>query len=184
MISGVPIQRAVKNNSPLVGALGCVRQALRIPTCWSGANAVPISPHEASAEVFFKVASASTEDDMPQKPNTSPPTVSRAVTAERAARLYRLLQLLGLGPQTRATLTKRLRLDVRGFYRDLELLRQIGITIQMRKRRYELEGTVEHAVAQLPFPDPGLTLGEAMQLAKGRTLVHRKLKGQIALIIR
>jgi hypothetical protein len=106
------------------------------------------------------------------------------VTAERAARLYRLLQLLGRGPQTRAMLTKRLHLDVRGFYRDLELLRQIDITVQTRRRRYELEGTVEDAVARLPFPDPNLTLGEAMQLAKGRTVAHRKLREQIALIIR
>jgi hypothetical protein len=32
----------------------------------------------------------------------------------------------------------------------------------------------------LPFPDPHLTLGEAQQLAKGRSAAHGKLKKQIA----
>ena len=111
----------------------------------------------------------------------SPPCHS--VSAERAERLYRLLQLLATGPQTRATLARRLRLDVRGFYRDLELLRAAGIVVPLRDHRYALQESVGAAIARLPFPDPCLTLGEAMQLAKGRTRAHRKLKAQIALIV-
>ena len=107
----------------------------------------------------------------------------KAVTAERARRLYRLLQLLGTGPQTRAALTRHLRLDVRGFYRDLELLREAGIVVLLENRRYTLQDKVDRAISRLPFPDPRLTLGEAQQLAKGRTQAHRKLKGQIAEII-
>jgi hypothetical protein len=107
----------------------------------------------------------------------------KAVTAERARRLYRLLQLLGTGPQTRAALTRHLRLDVRGFYRDLELLRDAGIGVSLDNRRYTLQDTPVRAIPRLPFPDPRLTLGEAQQLARGRTLAHRKLKGQIAEII-
>ena len=110
------------------------------------------------------------------------PLLSRTVSAERAERLYRLLQLLGSGPQTRAGMTRRLRLDVRGFYRDLELLRSAGIVVPLRNRRYTLEGGLAAAKSRLPFPDPHLTLGEARQLAKGRTPAHRKLKQQIALI--
>jgi hypothetical protein len=105
------------------------------------------------------------------------------VTAERAARLYRLLHLLGGGPQTRAALTRRLRLDVRGFYRDLELLRSAGIVVPLADGRYTLDEPAADAAARLPFPDPRLTLGEATLLAKGRTRAHRKLKEQIAQIV-
>src|SRR5262249_10150045 len=93
----------------------------------------------------------------------------RAVTHERAKRLYRLLHLLATGPQTRATLMKRLQLDVRGFYRDLELLRSSGIELPLSQRRYTLAMKVDDAIARLPFPDPRLTLAEAIQLAKGRS---------------
>jgi predicted DNA-binding transcriptional regulator YafY len=102
-----------------------------------------------------------------------------AITAERAARLYRLLALLGQKAQTRPALIARLKQGVRGFYRDLEALRKIGIEVTLVKGRYTLTGTSAAAQARLPFPDPGLTLGEAQQLAKGRTATHRKLKGQI-----
>jgi hypothetical protein len=79
---------------------------------------------------------------------------------------------------------RRLGLDVRGFYRDLEVLRTAGIRVSLSERRYTLEDDADDAIARLPFPDPGLTLGEAMQLAKGRTGAHRKLKQQIAQIVR
>jgi hypothetical protein len=118
------------------------------------------------------------------KQGKKPTPPVRSVSAERAARLYRLLQLLGTGPQTRAAIARRLRLDVRGFYRDLELLRAAGIAVPLRDRRYTLEGSVATATSHLPFPDPRLTLGEAMQIAKGKTLAHRKLKEQIDLIVR
>jgi len=120
---------------------------------------------------------------MARKRSKRPSPAPKAVTAERARRLYRLLQLFRTGPQTRAALTRRLRLDVRGFYRDLELLRDAGIAVTLNDRRYTLRDPVERAISRLPFPDPRLTLGEAQQLAKGRTQAHRKLKGQIAEII-
>jgi hypothetical protein len=111
------------------------------------------------------------------------PPPSKAVTAERAARLYRLLKLLANGPQTRGILTRRLRLDVRGFYRDLELLRDAGIDLPLENRRYALYQPFTTAVNRLPFPDPHLTLGEAAQLARGRTASHRKLKAIMSQIL-
>jgi hypothetical protein len=122
------------------------------------------------------------EEGMVTKRNPRP-TTAQAVTAQRAARLCKLLRLLGAGPLTRPALARRLRLDVRGFYRDLDLLRGVGISVVLEAGRYRLEGDADKAIARLPFPDPRLTLGEAMQLAKGRTLSHRKLKEQIADII-
>jgi hypothetical protein len=80
-------------------------------------------------------------------------------------------------------LTRRLRVDVRGFYRDLELLREAGIPIPLVEQRYSLGTTLAVAVEQLPFPDPRLTLGEARVLARGRTSAHRKLREQILQIV-
>jgi hypothetical protein len=108
----------------------------------------------------------------------------KAVTAERAARLYRLLKLLGVGPQTRTNLLRRLHLDIRGFYRDMELLRAAKIQVYLNGRRYFLTGKVSQAVACLPFPDPHLTLGQAVQLAKGRSSAHLILKSQVNRIIK
>ncbi len=103
-----------------------------------------------------------------------------AITRQRAGRLYRLLGLLGEKPQTRAVLTRRLSQNLRGFYRDLEVLRKFGIEVQLVEGRYALTGKAADAQGRLPFPDPGLSLGEALQLAKGRTVTHRNLKEQIA----
>jgi DNA-binding transcriptional ArsR family regulator len=109
---------------------------------------------------------------------------SAAVTAKRAPRLYRLLKLLGKGPQPREKLIRQLKLDIRSFYRDLNLLRDTGIMVLLEEGRYLLQGSAADAVARLPFPDPLLTLGEAQQLAKGRTAAHRKLKKLVARIIK
>jgi predicted DNA-binding transcriptional regulator YafY len=120
---------------------------------------------------------------MAKKGTTPGRSSAKAVTADRAARLYRLLKLLEDGPHTREELTRQLRLDVRGFYRDLELLRECGIHLALRDHHYSLPGAAGDAVARLPFPDPHLNLGEAQQLAKGRSTAHRKLKGQVDQIL-
>jgi hypothetical protein len=101
------------------------------------------------------------------------------VTAERFARLVRLVRALTKKGQTREQLTKQLALDVRGFYRDLELLRSVGINVALEGGAYTLGEPAEDVLARLPFPDPHLSLGEARQLAKGRSRVHQELKGHI-----
>jgi hypothetical protein len=111
-----------------------------------------------------------------KKVETAPVTL----TAQRAARLYRLITLLGDGPQTRPQLLRRLKLDVRGFYRDLEALRGLGIDVNTGDdNRYSLSGHLDDALAHLPFPDPGLNFRDVQQLAKGDTAAHRKLKQRI-----
>jgi hypothetical protein len=120
---------------------------------------------------------------MARKRGKRPSAAVKAVTADRSARLCRLLRFLGGGARTRDALARHLGLDVRGFYRDLELLRDAGIPVALEEKRYTLGENVETAIARLPFPDPHLTLGEAKQLAKGRTAAHTKLKGQIEQII-
>jgi hypothetical protein len=103
------------------------------------------------------------------------------LTPLRAARLYRLLALLGTGPQTRNFLTRRLRIDVRGFYRDLETLEALGIEVLTTgdDPRYSLAGDLDDALEKLPFPDPGLTFRDALQLSNGSTAAHRKLKQRV-----
>jgi hypothetical protein len=105
-----------------------------------------------------------------------------AVSLERAARLYRMLITLGQGPQTRAALVRRLRLGIRGFYRDLEVLRTVNIMVELSAGRYRLSEELVSVLERLPFPDPGLNLGEARQLAKGRSPAHKKIREQLAKI--
>src|SRR5207247_731071 len=90
-------------------------------------------PEAAGMGLCPEILVARTEDGMATTKRRTPPrSASKAVTAERAARLVRLLQLLGTGPQTRVALARRLRLDIRSFYRDLELLRGTGIPLVLR----------------------------------------------------
>jgi len=105
------------------------------------------------------------------------------LTAERFVRLYRMIELLAGRAQTRETLTRRFRLEVRGFYRDLDLLRSSGVSIALAEGRYTLEQDAEDALALLPFPNPRLTLGAAKMLAKGRSPAHRSLAETIAGIV-
>lgn len=115
-----------------------------------------------------------------KKSSTGP---AGSLTRDRAARLVRLLQQLAQGPQSRAALLRRLRLGVRGFYRDLQVLRSVGIAVDLQRGKYSLLLEPATALDQLPFPDPGLTLGEARDLARGRTAGHRKIKAQFESIL-
>jgi predicted DNA-binding transcriptional regulator YafY len=108
------------------------------------------------------------------------PAASPAVSLDRARRLIRLVQMLGAGSQGRAKLMRPLRLDVRGFYRDLQCLRAAGIEVTLQEGKYALEGNESDALSRVPFPDPGFSLGEAVALSKGRTGPHLKLKHLIA----
>jgi len=107
--------------------------------------------------------------------------LSVSLTNPRAARLFRLLSLLGRGPQARQQILRKLHIDVRGFYRDLEALRAIGVEVHTGDdSRYYLTTNLDDALARLPFPDPGLNLRDVQQLAKGDTAAHRKLKQRIS----
>jgi hypothetical protein len=102
------------------------------------------------------------------------------LTGQRAARLFRLLSLLAQAPLTRQQVLRKLRIDVRGFYRDLEALRTLGVDIQpAADGRYCLGADLDDALAHLPFPDPGLNFRDVQQLAKGESAAHRKLKRRI-----
>src|SRR4051794_40582705 len=101
-------------------------------------------------------------------------SIPPSLTTGRVSRLYRLVQLLGTGPKSRTFLLKRLKVDTRGFYRDYEKMRAFGVAMEMHDGRYVLMETVSEALARLPFPDPGLSVQEALLLSTGRTPAHKK----------
>lgn len=103
-----------------------------------------------------------------------PPTAP-VITVDRVSRLFRLVDLLSKAPLPRVKLTKRLRLNPRGFYRDLNILRQVGVLIEHQDGKYHLRTERSAALDLLPFPDPGLTLGEARALSRCRTPAQEKL---------
>ena len=116
------------------------------------------------------------------KKRTAPPQPAperSGVTPDRFDRLVRLLRLVADKPLPRDALTRRLDIDVRGFYRDLGLVRTAGVRVELIDGRYALQGALETALGLLPFPDPHLTLAEARLLSKGRTPAHRKLRDQL-----
>ena len=106
-------------------------------------------------------------------------TASPTITPQRAGRLYRLLTLTAETARTRRVLVSKLKVDVRGFYRDLELLRGLGIDVPYDGTKYQLEGELEAALSRLPFPDPGLSFRDALTLARGGSEAHRKLKRKL-----
>ena len=108
---------------------------------------------------------------------------THAESIKRSARLCRLVSLVAGKGASRALLLRRLRLDVRTFYRALEALREVGVVVELKEGKYVLAGDADAAVDRLPFPDPQLSLGEARQLGKGRGAVHRKIKAILAEVL-
>lgn len=109
---------------------------------------------------------------------------ARSVSLERAVRLFQVVDLLAEKERTRRHLLQALKIDIRTFYRDLELLRQCGIQVTLDNRYYRLATPAAQARSALPFPDPSLSMGEAEVLAKGRTKVHRRLRELLAIVTR
>jgi hypothetical protein len=101
------------------------------------------------------------------------------MTAERSARLYRLIALLSRGARSRDYLLRKLRIVPRGFYRDLQKLRQFRVRLTLVAHQYRLAEPFERAISRLPFPDPQLNWHEALQLARGSGPAQKKLRQQI-----
>jgi hypothetical protein len=107
---------------------------------------------------------------------------ARAVTADRVARLYRLVSILSGRPVPRLVLLRRIGMNQRSFYRDIEFLRSIGIGVVAAESRYALELDFDAALARLPFPDPYLTLGQAILLARGKSSAHKAMQKRVKAI--
>lgn len=93
-----------------------------------------------------------------------PPAVH--VTQQRASRLHRLVVFLAVAPNGRSAVLAELRIGLRTFYRELELLKKRGIKVRFSKKLYHLVGTREDAEGRLPVPDPELSFAEMAELAR------------------
>lgn len=105
------------------------------------------------------------------------------ITAERAARLYKLLLQIRSTPKPRSLLLRKLCIKDRGFYRDLEYLRRLGVQVDNQGELYRLLDPLDEALARLPFPDPRLSLRDALQLAQGRSRAHRLLRTRVVEVV-
>ena len=106
------------------------------------------------------------------------------ITLQRAARLHRLVSFLAGVPRPRADVLVHLRIGLRTFYRELDLLKKCGVKVRHRARLYHLLATAEEAEGRLPFPDPQLSFAEMAELSRCECPAGRRLAELLASVIR
>jgi hypothetical protein len=106
-----------------------------------------------------------------------------AITSPRAARLYRLVHFLAEAPRNRPAVLSELRIGLRTFYRELELLKRCGVKVRRGSQLYFLPGTAEAAEGRLPFPNPQLSFAEVAELARCDCPAGRRLADLLAKVI-
>jgi predicted DNA-binding transcriptional regulator YafY len=105
------------------------------------------------------------EMEMAKKRGRTRRRAAATITLTRAARLFQLVRFLASGPQPRDQVQHGLGIGLRTFYRELELLKRLGVRIQFDQKTYRMVTSAEEAEARLPFPDPHLTFAEMRVLA-------------------
>ena len=99
-----------------------------------------------------------------------------SISRDRAARLFTLLKILEVEPANRRTLLKKLKVGMRTFYRDLDILRQWGIHVELDGRKYVLVAGGSPWIELLPFPDPELSFADAISLATAKSTGAKKIQ--------
>jgi hypothetical protein len=99
----------------------------------------------------------------PSNPRRRP---SVRITLQRAARLHRLVSFLAESSRNRAAILSDLRIGLRTFYRELDLLKRCGVKVRHKHKLYSLAPTSEQPEGRLPFPDPQLSFAEMAELAR------------------
>jgi predicted DNA-binding transcriptional regulator YafY len=120
---------------------------------------------------------------MKKRTSTSRRGPAGHITLARAARLHRLVTVLGTGSRGRDELLGALAVGLRTFYRELELLSKCGIKVRLDKKKYQLKTTVAEAEGRLPFPDPQLSFSEMAELSRGTSDAARRLASLLATVI-
>jgi predicted DNA-binding transcriptional regulator YafY len=105
------------------------------------------------------------------------------ITLQRAARLHRLVSFLAQSPRIRADILSHLRIGLRTFYRELELLKRCGVRVRYRTKLYHLLATAGEAEGRLPFPDPQLSFAEMGELALCDCPAGRRLAELLASVV-
>jgi hypothetical protein len=76
-----------------------------------------------------------------------------------------------------------LRIGLRTFYRELELLKRCGVKVRHKARLYHLSPTAAEAEGRLPFPDPQLSFAEMAELARCDCPAGKRLAEMLAAVI-
>jgi hypothetical protein len=105
------------------------------------------------------------------------------ITLQRAARLHRLVRFLDAAPRSRPAILSELRIGLRTFYRELELLKRCGVKVRFRSKVYTVSATVAQAEGRLPFPDPQLSFAEMAELAQCDCPAGRRLADLLSEVI-
>jgi hypothetical protein len=105
------------------------------------------------------------------------------ITLPRAARFHRLLTHLASSPRTRPDILAHLKIGLRTFYRELDLLRRCGIKVRHKAKLYHLVTPPEEAQGRLPFPDPQLSFAEMAELARCDCPAGRRLAELLAGVV-
>lgn len=84
-----------------------------------------------------------------------------------------MLSVLEGGPKTRAQIEKKLKISMRTFYRDLEVVREFEIVVATEGGKHVLKDPGWKS--KLRVPDPCLTFTEAEALAKGNSSANNKI---------
>lgn len=106
------------------------------------------------------------------------------ITLQRAARLHHLVSFLAGSPRTRIHILAHLRIGLRTFYRELELLKRCGVRVKHKTKLYHLLSTAEEAEGRLPFPDPQLSFAEMAELSRCDSPAGKRLSDLLASVIR
>ncbi len=106
------------------------------------------------------------------------------ITLQRAARLHRLVAFLAGIPRPRADVLAHLRIGLRTFYRELDLLKKCGVKVKHKAKLYHLMSTSEEAEGRLPFPDPQLSFAEMAELSRCDCPAGRRLAELLASVVR
>ena len=104
------------------------------------------------------------------------------ITLPRAERLHRLVVFLPETPRNRASILSELRIGLRTFYRELELLKRCGVKVRRKAGLYRLLATATPAEGRLPFPDPQLSFAEMAELARCDCPAGARLAGLLAAV--
>ena len=105
------------------------------------------------------------------------------LTPVRAQRLCKMLMALGSGPQAKDKLVKKLKVEERGFFRDLRLIRELGIAVTASDNRYLLTISLDDALGKLPLPDLQLSLRDALELSSGYAPTQRRVRRKLEALI-
>ncbi len=73
-----------------------------------------------------------------------------------------------------------LKIGLRTFYRELDLLRRCGIKVRHKAKLYHLVTAPAEAQGRLPFPDPQLSFAEMAELARCDCPAGRRLAELLA----